>query len=139
METGETLKSNCWIQALPLPLQKKRNKKLERSTCVRWNCHSVYCLQFQHIRLIFFYFFFEFIFNWRMIALQYCVGFCHTRWIIHKYTYVPSLLNLPLPPPFHPTPLGCHRAPGWAPCAHTAASHWLSTLHYSLGGKWWST
>ena len=44
-----------------------------------------------------FFFFFKksFIFNW-IIALQYCVGFCHTSaWISHRYTYVPSLLNLP--------------------------------------------
>ena len=38
----------------------------------------------------------SFIFNWRIIALQDCVGFCHTSaWISHRYTYVPSLLNLP--------------------------------------------
>ena len=36
-----------------------------------------------------------FTFNWKIIALQYCVGFCHTTtWITHRYTYVPSLLNL---------------------------------------------
>ena len=36
--------------------------------------------------------------NWRIIALQCCVGFCHkTRWTSCKYTYVPSPLNL------HPT------------------------------------
>ena len=36
--------------------------------------------------------------NWRIIALLCCVGFCHTtKWISHKYTYVPSLLNLPQP------------------------------------------
>ena len=30
------------------------------------------------------------------IALHCCVGFCHTSiWISHRYTYVPSLLNLP--------------------------------------------
>ena len=30
-----------------------------------------------------------FIFNWRIVALQYCVGFCHTAtWISHRYTYV---------------------------------------------------
>ena len=41
-------------------------------------------------------FFFKFIFNWRIIALQYCVGFCHTStWISHRYTYIPSLLNFP--------------------------------------------
>ena len=56
-----------------------------------------------------------FIFNQRIIALQYCVGICHTTtWVSHKYIYVPSLLNLlPLPPP-HPTPLGYHGAPSWA-------------------------
>ena len=37
-----------------------------------------------------------FIFNWMIIALQYCVGFCHvSTWITHRYTYVPSLLKLP--------------------------------------------
>jgi hypothetical protein len=35
-----------------------------------------------------------FIFNWKIIDLQYCVGFCHTStWINHRYTYVPSLLR----------------------------------------------
>ena len=34
-------------------------------------------------------------FDWRTIALQCCVDFCHTTtWISHKYTYVPSLLTL---------------------------------------------
>ena len=52
-------------------------------------------------RLVFFFFF-----NWRIITLQYCDGFCHTSvWIGHKYT-------LPLHPepsshcPLHPIPLG---------------------------------
>ena len=43
-------------------------------------------------------FFFKFIFNWRVIALQYCAGFCCTMWISHNYTYI-SLL--PLEPPSH--------------------------------------
>ena len=35
----------------------------------------------------------NFFLNWRIIHLQYC-GFCHTStWIIHRYTYTPSLLN----------------------------------------------
>ena len=35
-------------------------------------------------------------FYWRIIALQNCVVFCQTStWISHRYTYVPSLLNLP--------------------------------------------
>ena len=30
-----------------------------------------------------------FIFNWKIIALQYCAGFCHTTmWISQRYTYV---------------------------------------------------
>ena len=34
--------------------------------------------------------------HWRIISLQYCVGFCHrSTWISHRYTYVPCLLNLP--------------------------------------------
>jgi len=60
---------------------------------------------------IFFYFLIrEGLFYWRIIALQCCVGFCHTLWISHKYIHIPSRLNLP------PTPPGCHRIPGWAPC-----------------------
>ena len=62
--------------------------------------------------------FFNLYFNWRKIALQ-CVGFCHTtsKSIIIIYIlysiYILSLLSfLSLP---HPTPLGHHRAPGWAP------------------------
>ena len=42
------------------------------------------------------YFFKKFIFNWRLIALQYSVGFCPlSTSISHRYTYIPSLLNLP--------------------------------------------
>ena len=43
-------------------------------------------------------------FNWRIITLQYCDGFCHTStWINHRYTYVPLILNSPpLPPPSIP-------------------------------------
>ena len=47
--------------------------------------------------------FYLFIFNWRLIALQYWFDFRHTStWICHRCTYVSSLLNLPptsdLPP-----------------------------------------
>ena len=45
-------------------------------------------------------------FNWRIIALQGCVSFCHTTaGISCKYTYVPSLSSL------HPTPLS--QSTGW--------------------------
>ena len=46
-----------------------------------------------------FFLFVCFIFNWRIVALQHCVGFCQiSSWISHRYTYVPSLLTIPLPP-----------------------------------------
>ena len=47
------------------------------------------------------------IFNWRIIALQCSVGFCHTtRWMGHQYTYVHSLLSFPpTPTPSHPSRL----------------------------------
>ena len=43
------------------------------------------------------FFNFYFIFNWRIITLQYCDSFCHTStWISHRYTYVSSLPLSPL-------------------------------------------
>ena len=46
-----------------------------------------------------FFLFVCFIFNWRIVALQHCVGFCQiSSWISHRYTYVPSLLTIPPPP-----------------------------------------
>ena len=61
-----------------------------------------------------------FIFNWRIVALQYCIDFCHTTmWISHKYIYVPSLLNLPPTTLRHLTLLDHRRVPGWAPRVHS--------------------
>jgi len=63
-----------------------------------------------------------FIFNWKIIALQCCSGFYHTStWISHRSgTWVRDIRPVPLEPPSHlpphRTPLGCHRAPRWAPC-----------------------
>ena len=56
----------------------------------------------------------NFFFNWGIIAVQCCVGFCHTAWISHKCTYSPSLLSL-LPTP-HPISQCHHRVSGWTPC-----------------------
>ena len=40
--------------------------------------------------------FWHFFLNWRIIAIQNFAIFCQTStWISHRYTYVPSLLNLP--------------------------------------------
>ena len=56
-------------------------------------------------------------FNWQKIALQCCVGFCcSTIGISHVYVCVCVFLpSLPSLPSLHPTPLGHHRTPGWAP------------------------
>ena len=52
---------------------------------------------------------FFFFFDGRIIALQRCVGFCHTTWISHKY---PLLLQSPShpPPPSHPSVITEHQA-----------------------------
>ena len=70
-----------------------------------------------------------YLFNWRIITLQYYDGLCHTStWISHRYT-------CPLPPeplshlPPYPVPPGCHRAPALGSPSHTSNSHWLSILH----------
>ena len=75
---------------------------------------------------VFFLFFFL---NWRIIALQYCVGLYHTStWISHRYTYVPSLLNpLPSPTPSHPSRLS--QSTGLSTLCHVANSHLLSILY----------
>ena len=50
------------------------------------------------------YLFFKFTFNWRIIALQCCVGCPTTTCISHKYMYIPSVLSLPpAPTPPHPS------------------------------------
>ena len=45
---------------------------------------------------LFFPHFFSLFFYWRVIALQNFVVFCQTStWVSDRYTYIPSLLNLP--------------------------------------------
>ena len=78
---------------------------------------------------LFFFHFLKFIFNWRVIALQYCIGFCcTTTWVNHKYTEISSFSSLPPTSP-DPTPSGHHRALSWAPCAtqQLPASYLLHT------------
>ena len=59
------------------------------------------------VKLLFFnlLYFFKFIyFNWRLITLQYCSGFCHMlTWISHGCTCVPILNPLPPPSLSHPS------------------------------------
>ena len=80
------------------------------------------------IYMLFFFYIIQkiYLFNWRIIALQCCIGFCHTStWI--DYRYVSSLLNLPPPPatPFHPSRLSSRLSS----LHHTGSFCWLSVLH----------
>ena len=72
--------------------------------------------------------FFFFLFNWWIIAIQYHAGFCHTStWISHRYTYGPSLLDLP--PIAHLIPPSrLSQSTGLSAWCHTVNSHWLSIL-----------
>ena len=66
-------------------------------------------------------------FNWRIIALQNRVGFCHvSTWVSHRYTYVASLLKLPLTPS-HPSRLS--QSTGLNSQSHVVNFCWLSVLH----------
>ena len=82
------------------------------------------------IWLFLFFLFLKFIYNWRIIVLQYCVGFCSmSTWTSHSYIYVPPHFLEPSSHlPLHPTPLGCHRALGLSSLNYTANSHLLSIL-----------
>ena len=69
--------------------------------------HVIFCAIF----IVWLFFSFFLYFNWRLITLQYCDGFCHTfTWISHGCTCVPH----PEPPshlPHHPIPQGHPSAP----------------------------
>ena len=76
-----------------------------------------------------FFFFNLLIFNWRVIGLQYCVGFCHTSiQINHRYTYVLSLLNLP-PTPTPSQPSRVSQSTRFELPASYSESPQLSTSH----------
>ena len=68
--------------------------------CYRWrDSFEENCLVFYRMTLSWnLSDFLKFIFNWRVIALQNCVGFYQTsRWISCRFTHVPSL-HSPIPP-----------------------------------------
>ena len=70
-------------------------------------------------------FLFKLIFNWSITVSQ-----CYFSSAVQKYESAINTHPLILEPPSHPTstPLGCHRAPGWAP-GYTATSHPPFILH----------
>ena len=61
-----------------------------------WNLGLLHCRQ-----ILFFFFNLFIYFNWSLITLQYCDGFCHTStWISHRCSCVPD--SLPSEPPEKP-------------------------------------
>ena len=79
---------------------------------------------------LFIYFFLNNIyFNWRLITLQYCSGFCHTlTWISHRCTCGPHLEPPSYLPP-HPIPQGCPSAPALSALFHASNLGWWSSSH----------
>ena len=72
------------------------------------------------------YFFF---FNWRLITLQYCTGFCHTlTWISHGCTCV-SQPELPSHFPPHPIPQDHPSAPVLSSLSHASNLDRRSVSH----------
>ena len=68
-------------------------------------------------------------FNWMLITLQYCSGFCHTlTWISHGCTYVPHP-ETPSHLPRHPIPQGHPSAPALSTLFHASNLDWQSISH----------
>ena len=84
--------------------------------------------QYLHLSNEFVTSFFKFIFNWRIIGLQYYLGFCHLSiWMKHRCTYVPSLLSLP-PTPSRPSRLS--QSTRFELPASCSNFQWLSNFTY---------
>ena len=68
-------------------------------------------------------------FNWRLITLQYCDGFCHTlTWIRHRCTCVPNPEHPSHLPP-HPIPLGHPSAPTPSTLSYASNLDWRFISH----------
>ena len=96
-------------------------------------CYNEFSLLCPLSRLPFYwliYYFFKYIyFNWRLITLQYCSGFCHTLiWNLHGYTCVPHP-EAPSHLPPHPIPLGHPSAPAQSTLSHASNLDWWSISH----------
>ena len=83
-----------------------------------------------HMLTLAFFFSPKFIcFNWRLISLQYCSGFCHSlTWISHGCTCVPHPEPLSYVPP-HPIPQGHQSARALSILSHASNLDWWSISH----------
>ena len=75
------------------------------------------------------FFFLMYLFNWSLVTLQYCSGFCQTStWISHRCTCVPQ----PEPPSHllpHPIPEGHPSAPALSTLSHALKLDQQSASH----------
>ena len=91
-------------------------------------CFFFFALRSLFFFLYFFFFFYLCIyFNWRLITLQYCSGFCHT-WISHVCTCVPHA-EPPSQLPSHPILQGHPSAPALSTLFHELNLDWRSVPH----------
>ena len=91
-----------------------------------WNL-SLSCLLHWQAASSAFFFFLNF--NWWLITLQYCGGFCHTfTWISHGCTGVPPRVPLSHLPP-HPVPQGHPSVPALSTLSHASNLDWRSISH----------
>ena len=75
---------------------------------------------------LFLFFLFSFYFNWRLITLQYCGGFCHIfTWISHGCTCVPH----PHPPSLPIPSLKIIPVPALSTLPHASNLDWRSISH----------
>ena len=75
------------------------------------------------------HFFKSIYFNWKLITLQYCSGFCHTLiWIGHGCTCVPHPESPSHFPPY-PIPQGLPSAPALSTLPHASNLDWRSISH----------
>ena len=78
---------------------------------------------------IFFFSYLLNVFNWRLITLQYCSGFCHPlTWISHGCTSVQHPEASSHVPP-HPIPLVHPSAPALKTLSHASNLDWRSVSH----------
>ena len=112
---------------------------MQGNTCRTENRISVFlCLNVtsqhssKYYYFIVFLFFLINLFNWRIITLQYCSGFCHTlTWISHGCTCVPHPERPSHLPP-HPVPLGHPSAPALSTLSHAWNLDWWSSSHMMI-------
>ena len=103
-------------------------------TYIFYNCSTISSVEIRRSEItgskwkviLFIFSFFKIYFNWRLITLQYCGGFCHTfTWISHGYTCVPHPDSPSHLPPY-PIPQGHLSAPALSTLSHASDLDWRS-------------